>query len=127
MAAYHTASRKSSVPTPTITSQQRWTRLVARTVGLSSAGTESRPWTTVAFPVLGSDSHDARPGIGIPPLTVPSALSLPSNLSGTSELVVGTNSITANLTGWFSYTQRANRSPTPICTGVMIAATVNGM
>ena len=39
-------------------------------VGRSSAGTASRPCTTVDVPVLGSDSQDARPGIGIPPLTV---------------------------------------------------------
>ena len=77
--------------------------------------------------MLGSDSHDARPGIGIPPLTVPSALSRPSSRSGTSELVVGTSSITANLTGWFAYTQRANASPTPIWMGIMIAATVKGI
>ena len=55
-------------------------------VGRSSAGTVSRPWTTVALPVLGSDSHEARPGIGMPPVTVPSSFRWPSSVSGTSLL-----------------------------------------
>jgi hypothetical protein len=40
-------------------SQHRWTILVSRIVGRSSGGTESKPCTTVALPVLGSESHDA--------------------------------------------------------------------
>jgi hypothetical protein len=77
--------------------------------------------------VLGSDSHEANPGIGMPPLTVPSSLSRPSSVSGTSLLVVGTSSIAANLTGWLVYTQRASASPTPIWIGVATAATLNAM
>ena len=49
------------------------------------------------------------------------------SVSGTSLLVVGTSSIAANLTGWFSYTQRANPSPMPICIGVATEATVKAM
>ena len=55
---------------------------------------------TVLEPSLGSDSHDARPGILIPPVTSPSELSRPSNVSGTSLDVSGTSSMAANLTGW---------------------------
>ena len=62
----------------------------------------SRPWITVAVPSVGSDSHDASPGIGIPPDTVPSLLRWPNNVSGTSLDVVGTNSMAANLIGWLS-------------------------
>src|SRR5687768_587450 len=98
--AYHTDSRNSSVPRPTMMSQHRWTMLVCRTVGRWSGGTVSRPCTTVALPVLGSESQDARPGTGMPPLTVPSSLRRPSRVSGTSLLVVGTSSMAANLTGW---------------------------
>ena len=83
-----------------MTSHARWTMLIWRMVGRSSAGTVSSPCTTVALPVLGSDSHEASPGIGMPPLTVPSSLRWPSRVSGTSLLVVGTSSIAANLTGW---------------------------
>ena len=101
--------------------------LTCRTVGRSSSGTVSKPCTTVARPVLGSESHDANPGIGMPPLTVPSSLRRPRMVSGTSLLVVGTSSIAANLTGWLLYTQRASWSPTPICIGVAIAATVNAI
>ena len=43
----------------------------------------------------GISSHDAKPGIGMPPLTVPSSLRCPSNVSGTSLLVVGTSSMAA--------------------------------
>ena len=127
LAPYHTDSRNSSVPRPTMTSQARWTMLTWRTVGRSSAGTVSSPCTTVARPVLGSDSHEASPGMGMPPLTVPSSLSRPSSVSGTSLLVVGTSSIAANLTGWLVYTQRASASPTPIWIGVATAATLNAM
>ena len=51
-------------------------------------------------PSRGSDSHDASPGIGIPPLTVPSSLRWPNNVSGTSLDVSGTSSMAANFTGW---------------------------
>src|SRR6476469_9343800 len=71
VAPYHADSRNSRVPRPTMTSHARWTTLTSDVVGRSAAGTLSRPCTTVDFPVLGSESHDARPGIGIPPLTVP--------------------------------------------------------
>ena len=115
------------MPTPTMMSQARWTTFTWRFVGRSSAGTESSPWMTVARPVLGSDNHDARPGMGTPPTTCPSELRWPSSVSGTSLLVVGTISMAANLTGWLLYTQRARPSPTPICTGVAMAATVKAM
>src|SRR3954453_11836982 len=69
-APYHSASRNSAVPRPTITSQARWTTFTSSTVGHSSAGTLWRPLTPVDFPVLGSESHEPSPGIGIPPLTV---------------------------------------------------------
>ena len=78
-------------------------------------------------PSLGSDSHDASPGIRIPPVTSPSELSRPSNVSGTSLAVSGTSSIAANLTGWLLYTQRASESPTAICSGMATAATLNGI
>ena len=78
-------------------------------------------------PVLGSDSHDARPGILIPPVTSPSELSWPRSVSGTSLDVSGTSSMAANLTGWLLYTQRASESPTAIWIGIATAATVNGM
>jgi hypothetical protein len=87
----------------------------------------SRPWTTVDSPVLGSDSHEARPGIGMPPVTVPSWLRWPRRVSGTSLLVSGTSSMAANLTGWLLYTQRASESPTPIWIGVATAATLKAM
>nr|WP_255371904.1 hypothetical protein [Cellulosimicrobium sp. CUA-896] len=102
VAPYQADSRNSSVPIPTMTSQARCTMFTSRTVGRSSGGTLSSPSTTVDRPVLGSDSHDARPGIGSPPDTVPSSFRRPSSVSGTSELVVGTSSMAANLTGWFS-------------------------
>ena len=57
---------------------------LARSVGRSSAGTVSRPWMTVLVPSAGSDSHEASPGIRMPPVTSPSALSRPSSVSGTS-------------------------------------------
>ena len=54
----------------------------------------------MAVPSAGSDSHDAKPGIGMPPVTVPSSLRWPNSVSGTSLLVSGTSSMAANLTGW---------------------------
>ncbi len=38
----------------------------------------------MAVPSVGSDSHEARPGILIPPVTVPSLLRWPNKVSGTS-------------------------------------------
>src|SRR3954451_2438866 len=108
LAPYHAANRNRSVPRPTMTSHARWTMLTCRTVGRASAGTVSSPCTTVDRPVLGSDSHEANPGMGMPPLTVPSSLRRPNSVSGTSLLVVGTSSIAANLTGWVVDTQPAN-------------------
>ena len=87
------------MPRPTITSQARWTVLTSRVVGRSSAGNASSPCTTVLVPVLGSDSHDASPGIAIPPVTSPSEFRRPSSVSGTSLSVSGTSSIAANLVG----------------------------
>jgi hypothetical protein len=55
--------------------------------------------TTVDFPVAGSESHDASPGIAMPPVTWPFELRWPSSVSGTSLDVFGTISIAANLTG----------------------------
>ena len=46
---------------------------------------------------------------------------------GRALLHSGTISIAANFVGCSSYTQRASASPTPIWTGVAIAATVNPM
>ena len=108
-------------------SHARWTTLTSLMVGRSLAGTEFSPCTTVDLPVWGSDNQEARPGIGIPPVTVSLELRWPSRVSGTSLAVCGTSSMAANLTGWSLYTNRANVSPTAIWTGVMIAATVNGM
>ncbi len=88
------------MPRPTIRSQARWTVLTARSGGRSSAGTESRPWTTVLVPVDGSLSHDARPGIFRPPLTVPSSFRCPRRISGLSGPVVVLISSAANLIGW---------------------------
>ena len=115
------------MPRPTIMSQARWTVLTSETVGRSSSGTVSRPSTTVLVPVLGIRQPRGRPGIRIPPVTSPSALSRPSSVSGTSLAVSGTSSMAANLTGWLLYTQRARESPTPIWIGMAIAPTVNGM
>ena len=78
-------------------------------------------------PVLGSESHEASPGIVMPPETVPSSLSWPSSLSGTLLEVSGTRPMAANFTGWLWWTQRASESPTPIWIGMAIAATVNGI
>ena len=50
-------------------------------------------------PSAGSESIDARPGIGMPPTTSPSAFRYPNNVSGTSLDVFGTISMAANLTG----------------------------
>ena len=125
---YHADSRNSSVPRPTMTSHARWTVLTCEIVGRSSRRARvSRPWTTVLVPSLGSDSHEASPGIRIPPVTSPSALSRPSSVSGTSLSVSGTSSMAANLIGWLLYTQRASESPTPIWIGMAMAPTVNGM
>ena len=77
--------------------------------------------------MLGSDSQDASPGIGIPPVTVSSALRWPSNVSGTWACVWGTSSMAANFSGWLLNTHRASASPTAIWSGVAIAAMVNGM
>jgi hypothetical protein len=43
-----------------------------------------RPCTTVLVPVFGSDRIEARPGIGMPPLTVPLLLRWPKRVSGAS-------------------------------------------
>src|SRR3954447_12623820 len=126
-APYQSESRNRSVPRPTITSQARWTTLTSDVVGRSAAGTLSRPLTTVFLPVLGSDSHEASPGIGIPPLTVSLEFRRPSSLSGTSLEVWGTSSIAANFSGCSLYTHRANASPTPIWIGVATAATVKAI
>ena len=92
-------------------SQARCTALASEMVGplvtgvtagvpfAPSDGLSQRPLTMVFFPSLGFDSHDASPGIGIPPLTLQSALNLPSSRSGTSLFVFGTSSIAANLAG----------------------------
>ena len=84
VAQYQTASRNSSVPSPTMTSHARWTTLACRYVGRSSSGNELSPWITVAVPSVGSDSHEAKPGIGMPPTTSPSELRWPNSVSGTS-------------------------------------------
>ena len=81
----------------------------------------------MAVPVEGSERIDARPGMRIPPLTVPSLLRCPNSVSGTSSVVSGTNSMAANLTGWLLYTHRASESPTAIWMGIAIAATVKGI
>ncbi len=124
---HQSAIRNSSVPSPIMTSHARCTVLTWLTVGIASGGNESRPWMTVSRPVLGFDSHEASPGIGIPPLTVPSSCKRPRIVSGTSLEVSATSSMAANFIGWLLKTQRANESPTPIWNGIAIAATVNGM
>ena len=77
MAAYQTDSRNSSVPSADhdvpARGGRRWSP--GRSAGRRRARCPG-PCTTVALPVLGSDSHDARPGIGIPPLTVPFGVEL---------------------------------------------------
>ena len=88
------------MPSPTITSHARWTVLTWRSVGRWSAGTESRPWMTVEVPVPGSDSHDASPGILMPPVTRAVGVQAAQQVSGTSLEVSGTSSIAANFTGW---------------------------
>src|SRR5690348_10284279 len=77
-APYQSESRSNAVAIPTIRSQARCTVLTCASVGSSFAGTVFRPWTTVFLPVRGSDNHDARPGILIPPVTVPSEFRRPS-------------------------------------------------
>ena len=65
-----------------MTSQARWTALTSRVVGRESAGKLSRPSITVLVPSAGSDRIDARPGIGMPPVTVPSRLRWPKQRLG---------------------------------------------
>ena len=100
-----------------MTSQARWMTFTSAVVGSSSAGTMLRPSTTVLVPGRGSDRIEARPGIGMPPVTVPLLLRWPNSVSGTSLVVWGTISMAANFTGWLMYTHRASESPTPIWTG----------
>ena len=82
-------------------SQQRWTTLTCE-IGRSARqrGSCRGPGSTVARPVLGSDNHDASPGMATPPSTCPEELRRPSRISGTSLLVCGTISMAANLVGW---------------------------
>src|SRR5262245_8973114 len=68
---YQSDSKKRSVARPTITSHARWTVLTSLSVGRSAEGVLSSPCTSVFFPVLGSESHDASPGMRMPPVTVP--------------------------------------------------------
>src|SRR3954468_11858573 len=84
---YHSDSRKSRLPSPTMTSQPRWTTLTSATVGSDADGTELSPWTTVDFPVRGSDSQDARPGILMPPTSWYDEFRWPSRISGASLVV----------------------------------------
>ena len=84
---------------PTITSQARWTVLASRVVGRSSSGKLSRPWITVFAPSPGSESQEARSGMGMPPVTSSWALSRPSRVSGTWLSVCGTSSMAANFVG----------------------------
>ena len=92
-------------------------------VGCSSAGTVSRPWTTVAVPSAGSDSHEARPGIGMPPVTRAVGVEVAEQrLGDVARRSSGTSSMAANLIGWLLYTQRASESPTPIWIGMAIGA-----
>ena len=79
-------------------------------------------------PSLGFDRIDASPGIAMPPVMVPSALSRPKSVSGTSLAPCpGTSSIAANFSGWLLYTQRASESPTPIWIGMATAATLKAI
>ncbi len=73
--------------------------MTAATPFAPSAEFVTRPLTIVFFPVAGSESHDARSGILIPPVTVPFEFMWPNTVSGTSLLVFGTSSIAANLAG----------------------------
>ena len=128
LAPYQSDSRNSSVPRPTMTSQARWTTLTSEIVGRSPAGTLSRPCTTVAVPVLGSDSHEARPGIGIPPATVPSEFEVAEQrLGDVARRSAAPARSRRTSSGWSLYTHRASASPTPIWIGVAIAATVKAM
>ena len=99
LAHHQRVSRNSRVPRPTMMSHARCVTLTVRFVGRSSAGISLRPMTTVDVPVLGSDRIEARPGMGIPPVTSPSASRWPKRISGTSLLVSVTISIAANFAG----------------------------
>jgi hypothetical protein len=65
-------------------------------------------------------------GILIPPEIEPSACSRPNMYSGAWVSVFQTISVAANFTGCLWKTERAIESPSTNCTGVRIAATVNG-
>src|SRR3954452_4961452 len=71
---YHTESKKRAVAKPTMTSHARWTTFVSLMFGSLDVGNALRPCATVFLPEPGSDSHDAKPGILMPPVTVPSEL-----------------------------------------------------
>src|SRR5207249_9171033 len=121
--AYQTASRLSNEPMPIMTSHARCTTLACALVGWESAGKALRPCTTVDFPVVGSESHDANPGMAMPPTTSLFELRWPNNVSGASFCVWGRSSIAANLVGSLLNAQRASESPTTICSGAATAAT----
>ena len=54
----------------------------------------------MAVPSVGSESHEAKPGMAMPPTTSPSEFRCPNNVSGTSLVVSGTSSMAANFIGW---------------------------
>ncbi len=93
-------------------------------VGRSSAATELSPVTWVLG--LNPARMESSWGIFRPPLTLPSSWSRPNRYSGTWVSVSQTSSAAANLTGCWWKTCRAMLSPSTNCTGVRIAATVNG-
>ena len=109
-------------------SQARWVTFTSVVVGRSSAGIVLRPLTTVEVPVLrvGQDRGEARDRQAADHLVVGVEVA-EEHLRARRCSVFGTISIEANLVGWSTKTQRASASPTPICTGVAIAATVKPM
>src|SRR5690348_5614784 len=66
---YQTDNKNNNVASPTMTSQARCTVLAWLMLGSLFVGNALRPCTTVFLPVLGSESHDAKSGIAIPPST----------------------------------------------------------
>ncbi len=112
-------SRNSSVPRPTMTSQARCTVLTcAERRPLVRRARCRGPGRRCSCPSLGSDSHDASPGIGMPPLTRAVGVEVAEQgLGHVARRSVGTSSMAANFTGWLLYTQRASESPTPIWIG----------
>ena len=95
---YHSVSRNSSVPSPTITSHARWVTLTLLLVGRSSAGTLSSPWMTVDVPLPGRTGSRPSPGSGGHRPPSPVGVEVAEQHLGHVTAVSVTISIAANFT-----------------------------